>query len=83
MGYIGRNSVICWNIKQVVVVFEMFAANQLCSDCGHQNKYVKNLKLCEWKCFSCDIHHDWDTNAGMKFRNEAIRPLTVGTTGIA
>lgn len=61
----------------------MFAANQLCSDCGHQNIYVKNLKLCEWKGFSFDIHHNWDINVGMKFRNEVIRPLTIGTTGIA
>lgn len=57
--------------------FEMFVTNKLCSDCGYQNKYIKSLKLCAWKCFSGDTHHDWDINTGVNFRNEAIYLLTV------
>ncbi|MBP1913427.1 putative transposase [Lederbergia galactosidilyticus] len=71
-----------WYGKQLVIVARNFPSSQLCSNCGHQNKEVKNLAVRDWICKKCYVHHDRDLNASRNLCQEAIR-RTAGTVGIA
>ncbi len=72
-----------WYGKQVVVIAKNVASSQLCSSCGHTNKAVESLSVREWNGPACGSFHDSALNASINLKNEAIRRLTVGTTGVA
>ncbi len=50
---------------QIIFVPQFYPSSQVCHVCGYKNEAVKNLKVREWKCPSCQTHHDRDRNAAM------------------
>lgn len=52
-----------WAGRVVVKVPTFFPSSQMCGNCGHQNKAVKNLGIRRWTCPVCGCTHDRDVNA--------------------
>ncbi|PID23513.1 transposase [Sporosarcina sp. P7] len=62
-----------WYGRIIISIDSFFASSQLCSECGFQNKEIKNLKIRSWVCPSCRAVHDRDLNAAKNIKIEAIR----------
>ena len=62
-----------WHGKKLVIVSPNYTS-QICSNCGFHSG-PKPLKIREWVCPKCGVHHDRDINAAVNILNKGIEKL--------
>lgn len=60
-----------WYGKRLVVVSPS-NTSRICSVCGH-NDGPKPMKIREWTCPKCGVHHDRDINAAVNILNRGLK----------
>lgn len=71
---------------EIIFVPPSYPSSQLCNVCGYKNPLVKDLKVREWYCPSCGVHHDRDRNAAININRagasarsvDIVRPVSAG-----
>ena len=61
--------------KFFIKVDKWYPSTQLCSNCGYKNPETKDLKVTEWTCPECGVHHDRNINAAINIQREGLRIL--------
>ena len=64
-----------WYGKVISKIDTFYPSSQICSNCGYKNPDIKNLKIREYNCPVCNMHHDRDINAAINVLNEGLRIL--------
>lgn len=64
-----------WYGRKILIVDRFYPSSQLCSECGHQNRAVRDLSVRSWTCPKCGAHHDRDINAATNILMEGLRQL--------
>ena len=61
-----------WYVRELIKIDTFYPSSQLCSECGYQNKDVKDLSVRKWECPKCHLIHDRDINASKNILKEGL-----------
>ena len=64
-----------WSNKELVSVSPYYASSQICSQCGHKDKSMKDLNKRKYHCSECGNKIDRDINASLNLIYEGIKLL--------
>ena len=59
--------------KKLIQIDRYYPSSQICSNCGHKNKKVKDLSIRKWECEKCKSIHDRDYNASLNIMFEGLK----------
>ena len=62
-----------WYGKQLITVKPNYTS-QICSNCGYHSG-SKPLKIREWTCPKCGVHHDRDINAAVNILHKGLKAI--------